>query len=208
VIRRTPRALVVAASLAAGACQMSKSSNPLTPTVAGPIPGVSISAPRVMQPSSGAKISVDQQPITLTVGNSTTSGVRPLSYVFEVAADAAFTNKVFTREGIAPGDGGQTTLRLPDALATGRTYFWRARAQDGANTGPFTSGVDFNVFTPIVINAPSLTSPINDTTISSVRPKFTFANAPRSGPVGAITYILEISESSTFYSGVVFLTVG
>src|SRR5439155_20272184 len=94
-----------------------------------------ISAPRIMQPTQSARIAVDQQPVTLMVGNATTSGVRPLTYLFEVAVDTDFTNKVFTRNGITPGDNGQTSLRMPDALATGRTYFWRSRAEDGANTG-------------------------------------------------------------------------
>jgi hypothetical protein len=207
LMRRPPRALAVVAALAAGACSAAKSSNPLTPTVAGPIPGVSITAPRVMQPSIGSKISADQQPITLTVGNASTSGVRPLSYVFDVAADAGFTNKVFTREGIVPGDGGQTTIRLPDALASERSYFWRARAQDGANTGPYTSAASFNVFTPIVIGAPGLISPLNDVTVNSVRPRFSFSNASRSGPVGAITYSVQVSASPAFSPSAVW-TVG
>jgi hypothetical protein len=200
LMSRTARALAVVAALAAGACQVAKSSNPLTPTVAGPIPGVTITAPSIRQPSTGSKISADQQPIALTVGNASTSGVRPLSYVFDVAADAGFTNKVFTRDGIVPGDGGQTTMRLPDALASGRSYFWRARAQDGANTGPYTSS-DFNVFTPVVLNAPVLIAPVNDVTVNSLRPRFSFSNASRSGPAGAITYAVQVSESSAFSSG-------
>jgi hypothetical protein len=200
LMRRTPRALAVVAALAAGACQVAKSSNPLTPTVAGPIPGVTITAPRIMQPSTGSRISAEQQPIALTVGNASTSGVRPLSYGFDVAADAGFTNKVFTRDGIVPGDGGQTTLRLPDALASGRSYFWRARAQDGANTGPYTAAADFNVFTPVVINAPVLISPVNDVTINSLRPRFSFSNASRSGPAGAITYAVQVSDTPSFSS--------
>jgi hypothetical protein len=206
-IVRTRTILAVVAAVAVSACEMDKSSNPLSATVAGPIPGVTISAPRVMQPSSGTKIAADQQPITLMVGNAATSGVRPLSYVFEIAADTNFTNKVFTRDSISPGTNGQTTVRLPDSLATGRTYFWRSRAQDGANTGPYSTTTDFNVFTPIVINAPTPVSPINDATVSTVRPRFTFTNATRSGPVGAITYVMELSDTGTFVSNVVTWTV-
>src|SRR5438874_2529078 len=101
------------------ACAAEKSSNPLSPTVAGPIPGVNISAPTPMQPSAGSQVAVDQQPVTLIVQNASTSGVRPLNYVFEIATDTQFTNKVFVRDGISPGDG-RTSLRLPDPLATGR----------------------------------------------------------------------------------------
>lgn len=196
---------VYAAILSLVACEATKSANPLSPTVAGPIPGVNISAPAIVVPSSGSKIPMDQQPITLTVGNATTSGVRPLSYVFEVATDAGFTNKVFARDGITPGDG-QTSLRLPDALATGRSYYWHARAQDGANTGPFSSGVTFNVFTPIVIGAPTPVAPSSGAVVTSNRPTLVVNDVSRSGPVGAITYQVEVSDSQTFANKVAVWT--
>src|SRR5579864_4109006 len=91
------------------ACAADKSSNPLSPSVAGPIAGVGISAPQTLQPAAGSRISTDQQPITLTVGNATTTGVRPLTYVFEIAVDASFANLVFSRDGIPPGATGQTS---------------------------------------------------------------------------------------------------
>src|SRR5262245_57451553 len=97
-------------------CAADKSENPLAPTVAGPIPGVNISAPNVLSPQA-TRIEVDSQPVTLLVENASTSGVRPLLYVFEVAADASFTNVVYRREDIAPGDGGRTSVRLGDRLA-------------------------------------------------------------------------------------------
>ena len=34
---------------------------------------------------------------------------------------------------------GRTSVRIPDKLQKDRTYFWRARAQDGANTGPLSA---------------------------------------------------------------------
>jgi len=194
---------VVAATLALTACANSeKTADPLSPAVAGPIAGVNISAPRVVQPASGTKVAADQQPVTLTVGNATTSGVRPLSYLFEVATDTAFATIVLTRDNVAPGDNGQTSLRLPDPLAVGHTYFWRARAQDGANTGPYSSTTDFNVFTPVVFQAPVLIAPINNDVVTSLRPQFSFNNAARTGPVGPVTYTIEASDSSTFVNRV------
>ena len=44
-----------------------------------------------------------------------------------------------SRSGVAPGENGRTSLRLEDSLATGHTYFWRARAVDGANQGPYAN---------------------------------------------------------------------
>src|SRR5260221_730021 len=78
-------------------CVSTKSSNPLSPTVAGPIPGVNITAPSLVQPGAGARVASDQQPITLMVDNASTSGVRPLTYTFEVAMDTGFANRVFTK---------------------------------------------------------------------------------------------------------------
>src|SRR3954470_13092395 len=138
--------LLAPLALSVAGCAVEKSENPLTPTVAGPIPGVGISAPSTMDPAQGTKIPVSSQPISLTVANATTTGVRPLSYLFQVATDANFANLVFSRDGVAPGDG-RTSLRL-DPLPTGRTYYWRARAADGANTGPYSNPTVFDVFTP------------------------------------------------------------
>ena len=199
-------ALATAAALTA--CESSKSSTPLSPSVAGPIPGVEISTPKMLEPFAGQKIAVDKQPVTLLIENASSNGVRPLTYSFQVATDANFNTMVFSRDGIAPGDAGRTSLRLPDALASQRTYFWRVRALDGANTGPFTNAASFDIFTPIVIGEPALVSPGVNGTTDSLRPRFTFTNAPRSGPVGAITYLLEVADSDSFANKVATVTGG
>src|SRR5262245_28414406 len=97
------RASASALLLAAVGCEAAKSSNPLSPTVAGPLPGVDITAPKTLEPAN-AKIAVDQQPLTLLAENAGSSGPRPLVYVFEVAIDAGFSNKVFVKENVPPGD--------------------------------------------------------------------------------------------------------
>src|SRR5712671_3291842 len=177
--------------LAAGvliSCESSKSSNPLSPSVAGPIPGVNITAPKMLEPIAGQRIAVERQPVTLLIENAGTNGVRPLTYSFDIATDANFNTKVFSRDGIAPGDGGRTSLRLSDQLQTGRAYFWRTRAVDGANEGPYANAASFEIFTPIVIDAPAPVSPGINVTIDTIRPRLTFTNAQRSGPAGTITY--------------------
>jgi hypothetical protein len=193
-----PALAVAALAVSTIGCDVSKSSNPLSASVAGPIPGVNISAPQIELPLTGAQVVANQQPVTLTIGNATTNGVRPLNYTFEVAVDAAFANKVFSQDGVVPGSGGQTSLRLPDALGTGHSYYWHARAQDGANTGSFSTVAYFNVFTPIVINAPAPTAPGNNATGVSLTPVFTFTDATRSGPVGPITYTIELALDNVF----------
>jgi hypothetical protein len=179
------------------ACTAAKSSTPLSPTVAGPIPGVDISAPKTLEPAN-QKIPVDAQPLTLLAENAGSTGVRPLSYVFDVAVDAGFTSIVFTREGITPGEGGRTSVRLPDRLAPERSYFWRVRAQDGANTGPYSAPANFDVFTPIVIDSPGLVAPAVNSVGEPQRPTFIVNNVARSGPVGPLTYHFELSDSGSF----------
>lgn len=190
--------VALVAFAAATACATEKSSNPLSPSVAGPIPGVSITAPLALEPPANAQVDSTKQPLTLLLENASSSGVRPLTYTVEVAIDANFTNIVFIREGITPGTDGRTSLRLPDALASGRTYYWRARAQDGANTGPYSAVASFDVFTPVVIEAPEPRAPIGDATLSDTHPRFTVGNAPRSGPAGSITYMIELAEDVNF----------
>jgi hypothetical protein len=189
-------------SVALAGCAMDKSENPLGPSVAGPIPGVDISSPTPLEPAQGFRIPVDSQPITLVLQNAGTTGVRPLHYVFEVATDAGFANKVYSREGIEPGLSGRTTVRLPDRLAPERSYYWRARAQDGANTGPYSGAAFFNVFTPVVLGKPILQEPVGNATAATQQPTFRFGNAPRSGPAGPITYEIELAETDSFASKV------
>jgi len=187
---------LVLALLACG-CTTSKSSDPLSPTVAGPIPGVNITPPSPVQPTVGAQVAVDKQPITLMVSNATSNSPRPLTYLFEVATDAGFANKVFSRENIEPGSA-QTSLRLPDALASGRTYYWRAKAQDGANASDYSGAAYFSIFTPIVINKPGLVGPINNDVTPTNAPTFVIANSGRSGPIVGIRYTVAVSTQQSF----------
>jgi hypothetical protein len=189
--------LLLSPLVAIAGCAAEKSENPLSPTVAGPIPGVEISAPRPLEPGAGQLIAIDRQPVTLLLENASSNGPRPLYYSFEVATDAGFANKVFARDGVSPGDGGRTALQLADRLGS-RSYYWRAKAEDGANTGPYSAAASFNIYTPVVIDIPSLLSPVGNAIVSDLHPEFTIRNAPRSGPAGAIFYTMEVAENDAF----------
>jgi hypothetical protein len=195
---RTLLLATAAVGLIAAGCKSSKSSNPLSPSVAGPIAGVDITTPTLVAPSTGTQIIATAQPVTLVIQNAASSGVRPLTYLFEVAVDAGFTNMVVSREGIQPGGNGQTSFRLPDALASDRTYYWRSRAQDGANTGSYSGGSNFSIYTPVVLQAPQLGAPNNDTVISDRNPTLSLSNAARSGPVVSIIYQFQVSANEGF----------
>jgi hypothetical protein len=195
-------------ALAATSCvRAEKSENPLSPTVAGPIPGVNITAPNPLEPRDNLRIAVSQQPITLSIGNSSTNGVRPFSYLVEIATDAGFTNKVFVREGVAPATGGATQLRLPDSLAPERTYYWRAMAQDGANSSVYSAAAFFSIYTPVVFQKPVPQSPVGNPQLSSSTAVFSFANAPRTGPASVVAYELHVSTSQGFGSFNTWMTL-
>jgi hypothetical protein len=58
-----------------------------------------------------------------------------------------------------------------------------------------------------VIERPQPLSPSNNQRVSTLRPTFTFANAARSGPVGAITYDVQVSDVYSFDTVYAALTV-
>src|ERR1700682_866723 len=95
--------LSVAALLAAIAC----GSNPAAPVVP-------TAAPQLMTRANGAQIANQTQPVTLVVQNAAASKAGT-TYTFEVASDVAFTTKLQTKDGVAEGSSGQTSVKL-DAL--------------------------------------------------------------------------------------------
>jgi len=177
-------------------CEAAKSSNPTAPTVAGPIPGVTISAPALLEPAQGLKFKENEQPIRLVVQNATSSGVRSLTYNFEVAADSGFTSKVFSRSGVAPGEGNKTSVQV-DRLEIGRPYYWRAWAEDGANTGSMATA-GFEIYPKPAVTAPGPVSPINNEQVASATPAIRVSNAAFVGPVGALVYEFQVASDQSF----------
>jgi hypothetical protein len=182
-----------------GGCTLTKTENPLSPAVAGPLPGVNITAPNPLDPRDGARIMVDQQPVTLTLTNATSNGVRPVSYLFEVAADAGFASKIESLGNVPAGTSGRTSYRMTQPLGAGRTYYWRAKAQDGANESVFSANASFQIVNPVSFQPPIPTSPVNGATVTTVRPVLSWNDAPRTGtPNGTVVYDVEVSDTIGF----------
>jgi hypothetical protein len=198
---RTLCALV--ATVCLGACEAAKSANPTAPTVAGPIPGVAISAPKALEPVAGTTLEFSAEPPTLLIENAGTSGVRTIWLELEISTDAGFSQLVHQADQIAPGDGGRTAYRLPEPLGAGFTYFWRSRAADGANTGPYSAVSSFNVVPPVVIETPVPAEPQGN--INTNRPDFKARNAAISGTTGVV-YRFHISQRSDFSQTTALLT--
>jgi len=178
------------------ACDVSKSSNPLSPTISGPIAGVTIGTPGPLAPGQGSQVFMRDQPITVLFRNVTSNGVRPFTYTVEIASDAAFSSLVFKRTGIAPAPGETTSFLLPDPLATGRSYWWRVRAEDGANNSDYSTPQKFDAITPVVLGAPGAQNPQG--AINTSTPQFELLSPAESGPVARTVYTVQVSKQSNF----------
>ena len=187
--------LSLAAVLTAAACSKS---NPASPSSADGGLTASVVSPRLMAPANNLAIANAAQPITLVVQNAVVTKSGGATYTFEVATDANFTSKVQTKDGVAEGSGGQTSVKL-DALPAGKDYYWHARATGGGTTGTFGAAYKFTVGPAIVVNAPVPLAPLNGAQ-TQARPTLRVTNATRVATTGAITYTFEISTTPTFAS--------
>jgi hypothetical protein len=178
------------------------SSSPSQPSGTGLTP--SIVAPRPLTPGDSSQIRNSEQPVTLAVQNavSTKPGV---TYTFEVATDAAFATKVQTKDGVAEGSAGQTSVKL-DPLTASKPYFWHARATGSGTTGLFGPVYKFTVGPAIVISPPTPVTPLSGATTNGW-PTFTVVDAVRSGPAAPLVYRFDIATSADFTTIVVTGTV-
>jgi hypothetical protein len=200
----TASSLLVCSAFATGACERTKSANPLSPDVAGPIPGVAISAPKPVDPPLGAQVVRESTPLTLTAENATTSGERTLFMQLQVATDQNFQTLVHHAERVELGGDGRTSYRLPELLGAGYTYYWRVRAVDGANVGPYSYTATFSVIDPVVIEAPTPVEPIG--AITTNKPVFRVRNGRIEGTTG-VYYRFEIATAPDPNAVVAVLTV-
>jgi hypothetical protein len=137
-----------------------------------------------------------QQPLKLVIENSTTNGVRPVTYAFEIATDSEFQSKVYARAGVPPGDGGKTGVTV-DRLDLGRGYHWRVRGEDGANASAYASA-SFEVLPKPLLTAPSPVTPINGATTGNRRPELKTGNSNRNEAVGFLRYDFQIADDPGF----------
>jgi hypothetical protein len=195
-VRRFNGFVAVAALAITLGCETAKSSNPTSPSVAGPIPGVNITAPRPLEPFAGSELIADGGLVTLLIENAGTSGQRELWLQVELASDGNFQQILHQVDRLTPGGAGRTSYRVPSPLAAGYTYYWRARAMDGANTGPYSTVSNFKMIAPVVIETPVPLEPAGNLTTN--KPTFKVRNPNFSG-TNSIVIRFDVSESSDFY---------
>jgi hypothetical protein len=161
-------------------------------------PSSSFTSPLASAPANAASYRFRDQPVTLTIINAVRTGSEAPTYSVEVASDSGFTNKVFTRDGIAEGSGSTTSLVISN-LAGGQTYYWHWKAALDGVVGTPSPTQQFTVGPQVVIDVPAVVGP-NNGAVTSTRPTLTVRNATKTGPAGPITYEFQVSASSGFGS--------
>lgn len=194
-ITRFVAAALLAAS--AAACETQKSRTPTSPNVAGPIAGVNITAPTPTSPANGAEV-VNTEPLRLVFGNAASNSERSFWYVVEMATDPAFNQKVYTNPRVTPASGQQTTLVVDQTFTAESTYFWRVKADDGANASEFSASAYFDLVVPVVIDPPVPVSPVNGQTTGSNTPELVVANGKVAGRAGSVDYRFEMARDGAF----------
>lgn len=198
---RHPRArllLLFSAATAISACDAERSSTPLSPNIAGPLAGVTITAPAAAGPAITPLLRADEQPITLTFTDATSNSVRPFTYELQIATDPQFTQIVVSITGIEPNESGQVVVQPPDTLEADKVYYWRVRAVDGANTGPYSDVRSFELYTPVTIAAPVINGPTGGETTPSNVVTLVAANAVITGPAESVRYRFDLSQDPGF----------
>ncbi|PYR30949.1 MAG: hypothetical protein DMF92_06985, partial [Acidobacteria bacterium] len=84
------------------------------------------------------------------------TGSSALTYTFEVAADAGFAQKNYTKDNVAGGANGNTSQTI-DRLGGSRTYYWRVQANLGGAAGPYSVVQTFTIGPEVILGTPTLT---------------------------------------------------
>jgi hypothetical protein len=184
-------------------------SSPASPTSTGSTTTTglttSIGAPTPVTPANSASIANSAQPVTLVAQNAVLGQPGTPVYKYEVATDAAFASVVQTKDGVAQGSNGQTTVQL-DPLSAAKDYYWHVRATAGGTTGVYGTVYKFTIGPPVSISAPVPVSPLNGSG-QNLRPSFIVADAGITGPAGPITYKYEIADNTAFSPVLITATV-
>lgn len=154
------------------------------------------SAPIISSPKGGAPVSSTTP--TLTIINSIDPENDPTWYDFQVADDLGMSNLIDQGLGVYMG-GGITSWTVTVTLIDQRTYYWRSRAFDGYEYGPWTSPESFWLNT---VNHPpsafTLIAPINQTMGLQTPVTFRWHRSIESDPLDSVKYTIYYSLDSLF----------
>ncbi len=208
------RAVPVALAIGLAACGTEESRNPLSPNIAGEIAGVNITIPALIEPINGVLV-VSGTPVVLKFGSATSNSERPFWYEVQLAKDDTFQQIVRESTQVAPQESGTQALAqgvtnnfpVEDTLESGVTYWWRVRAADGANTGPYSEAHAFEVYTPVTVGVPVPKSPVGGVVLTSPQPQLNATTPEITGPATNIRVRFEIATSTSFANPTAVLEV-
>jgi hypothetical protein len=110
---------------------------------------VIIGVPALVSPGDNQLVST-LRPVLQVAAPQRSGPHKPIFYLFEVATDPGFANRVVVEDEWE--DGTRTEMATPHDLAPATTYFWRVRASDGEVTGGWSGTRAFR--TPVPAAAP------------------------------------------------------
>lgn len=141
---------------------------------------------------------------TLTVENAVDPQSDPLSYQFEVYSDEALTQLVAQVPAVASGTG-TTSWKVDVNLPDNHFYWWRCRADDGDDTGPWSEVATFAVNEINNLpNVPVPVSPLNGTTVYSLTELVIWRTTDDPDPGDRIIdYQIQIADDEDFGSPLV-----
>ena len=147
-------------------------------------------APTVDMPTASGEVGV-LIPL-LSVHAATDPDGDPVTYLYEVYSDAGLTTLVASA-------AGNTRWTVSPALNDNTTYYWRVQASDGYMNSNWTATADF--FVNRANDAPgdpAVSSPANNTHVSSLTPVLTVTNATDKDKNDTITYDYQIATDGGF----------
>ncbi len=136
-------------------------SAPTVPTLSSPLAGATVST---LTPA-------------LILNNSTDAQGNAITYNFQVSTSSSFATITAQATGVTQGTGTTSSWTVTPSLASGATYYWRARSYDGALFSSFSSSRSFTTSTNTAPGAPTPVSPINYVRVSDMTPNLVVNNA-------------------------------
>lgn len=152
-------------------------------------------APGLSAPAEGSEVTELQPDLEIT--NAVDPEDDILTYTFEIYTDVDLSELFTSIDSVTSGTG-TTFLQVPQPLDEDRTYFWRARANDGELDGEWMTRASFRINTGNQApTAPTPLSPIG--TSPTVSPDLVIG--PSTDPEGdPLTYTFEIDTTDRFDS--------
>jgi hypothetical protein len=134
----------------------------------------------------------------LSHDNSADQEYDNLTYAYRVYDDAGLTNLIAQADG-HPEQLGTTTWQIDILLSDNSTYYWRVRANDGFEDGPWSHTAIFIVNSVNQApNAFALIAPDSGQNISDVMPSFIWQAAIDPDPCDSVRYSLYYDNDSIF----------